>query len=116
MLLPCSSAPRNPAASGLQSIVWREKWEATRDEQWKEKLTFAVVLGVACESWSSAARGSSALAWSSGWSPRAELGYAVVVAPGEALRQTVSWQRENLLEQPVDYAAEDAVIAELGLA
>jgi nucleoside-diphosphate-sugar epimerase len=46
---------------------------------------------------------------------RAELGYTEVVAPAEALRQTVAWERDNLPEQPLDYAAEDAVIAELGL-
>jgi hypothetical protein len=27
-----------PNASGTQSIVWRATWEATRDEQWKQKL------------------------------------------------------------------------------
>jgi predicted RecB family nuclease len=27
-----------PDASGLQSIVWRARWEATRDEEWKRKL------------------------------------------------------------------------------
>jgi predicted RecB family nuclease len=27
-----------PDASGAQSIVWRVRWEATRDEQWKQKL------------------------------------------------------------------------------
>jgi nucleoside-diphosphate-sugar epimerase len=46
---------------------------------------------------------------------RAELGYVEVVAPGEALRQTVAWERKNLPDQSLDYAAEDAVIAELGL-
>jgi nucleoside-diphosphate-sugar epimerase len=46
---------------------------------------------------------------------RAELGYREVTAPAEALRQTVAWERANLPEQPLDYAAEDAVIAELGL-
>jgi nucleoside-diphosphate-sugar epimerase len=46
---------------------------------------------------------------------RAELGYAEVVAPAEALRQTVAWELENLPDQAVDYAEEDAVIAELGL-
>lgn len=25
-------------ASGLQSIVWRKRWEATKDEKWKKKL------------------------------------------------------------------------------
>src|SRR5260370_38605889 len=28
----------DPDASGTQSIVWRVRWEATRDEQWKRKL------------------------------------------------------------------------------
>jgi nucleoside-diphosphate-sugar epimerase len=46
---------------------------------------------------------------------RAELGYTEVVAPGEALRQTVAWERQHLPDQPADYAAEDAVIAELGV-
>ena len=27
-----------PAASGLQSIVWRAKWETTHDDDWKQKL------------------------------------------------------------------------------
>jgi predicted RecB family nuclease len=27
-----------PEASGIQSIVWRMRWEATRDEQWKRQL------------------------------------------------------------------------------
>lgn len=27
-----------PGASGLQSILWRAKWEATHDYQWKQKL------------------------------------------------------------------------------
>ena len=46
---------------------------------------------------------------------RAELGYTEVVAPEEALRQTVASERENLPEQPSDYAAEDAVLAQSGL-
>ena len=46
---------------------------------------------------------------------RAELGYTEVVAPEEALRQTVASERENLPEQPSGYAAEDAVLAESGL-
>ena len=28
----------DPEASGLQSITWRIKWEATRDVEWKQKL------------------------------------------------------------------------------
>jgi hypothetical protein len=28
----------DPDASGSQSIAWRVRWEATRDEQWKQKL------------------------------------------------------------------------------
>src|SRR5262249_52867772 len=27
-----------PSASGTQSIVWRKRWEATRDGQWKQAL------------------------------------------------------------------------------
>jgi nucleoside-diphosphate-sugar epimerase len=46
---------------------------------------------------------------------RAELGYLEVLASDEALRQTVAWERQNLPDQPPEYAAEDAVIAELGL-
>lgn len=46
---------------------------------------------------------------------RVELGYTEVVAPAEALRHTVYWERQHLPEQPLDYGAEDAVIAELGL-
>lgn len=34
--LGCSWTDKD--ASGIQSIVWRAKWEATHDEQWKEKL------------------------------------------------------------------------------
>jgi nucleoside-diphosphate-sugar epimerase len=45
---------------------------------------------------------------------RAELGYREVTAPEDALRQTVAWERAHLPEPPPDYAAEDAVIAELG--
>ena len=46
---------------------------------------------------------------------RAELSYTEVVAPEEGLRQTGAWERENLPDQLSDYAAEDAMIAELGL-
>lgn len=45
---------------------------------------------------------------------RCELGYAERVAPGEALRRTVAWERAVPApagELPVDYAAEDAVNA-----
>jgi predicted RecB family nuclease len=28
----------DPAASGVQSIVWRLRWQATHDDQWKQKL------------------------------------------------------------------------------
>lgn len=28
-----------PEASGIQSIVWRKRWEATKDEEWKPNLT-----------------------------------------------------------------------------
>jgi predicted RecB family nuclease len=27
-----------PDASGIQSVVWRKRWEATRGEEWKQKL------------------------------------------------------------------------------
>jgi predicted RecB family nuclease len=27
-----------PDASGVQSIVWRKRWESTKDEEWKQKL------------------------------------------------------------------------------
>src|SRR5437660_7176344 len=27
-----------PEASGLQSVVWRRRWEATKDDEWKRKL------------------------------------------------------------------------------
>jgi predicted RecB family nuclease len=27
-----------PEASGLQSVVWRRRWEATKDEEWQRKL------------------------------------------------------------------------------
>jgi hypothetical protein len=46
---------------------------------------------------------------------RIELGYTDIVAPEEALRQTVAWERAHLPHQPLDYAAEDAVITEMGL-
>jgi uncharacterized protein YbjT (DUF2867 family) len=46
---------------------------------------------------------------------RAELGYAEVAAPGEALRQTVARELENLPDQVMDYAEEDALNADLGL-
>jgi len=52
---------------------------------------------------------------------RHELGYRDLVAPLEALRRTVRWQAEHLpaqhdkvvkvLQDPFDYAAEDALIA-----
>ena len=51
---------------------------------------------------------------------RAELGYRDLVAPLEALRQTIRWQAEHLpaqhdrlvkvLQDPFDYAAEDRLI------
>ena len=28
-----------PDASGIQSIVWRKRWEATGSDEWKQKLT-----------------------------------------------------------------------------
>jgi predicted RecB family nuclease len=36
MCLGCSWS--EPDASGVQSIVWRMRWETTNDEQWKQKL------------------------------------------------------------------------------
>jgi nucleoside-diphosphate-sugar epimerase len=45
---------------------------------------------------------------------RAELGYREVVAPDDALRETVAWEREHLPAVPVDYAQEDGLLAELG--
>ncbi len=47
---------------------------------------------------------------------RAELGYREVVTGQEALRHTVPWEREHLPDEPMDYAAEDAVLKELGSA
>jgi predicted RecB family nuclease len=35
--LGCSWTEQN--ASGIQSVVWRRKWEETRAEEWKQKLT-----------------------------------------------------------------------------
>jgi nucleoside-diphosphate-sugar epimerase len=46
---------------------------------------------------------------------RTELGYTEVVASDVSLQQTIAWERQNLPDQPMDHAAEDAVIAELGL-
>jgi nucleoside-diphosphate-sugar epimerase len=45
---------------------------------------------------------------------RAELGYREVVQPDDALRETVRWEQNHLPEEPVDYAREDALLAELG--
>jgi nucleoside-diphosphate-sugar epimerase len=51
---------------------------------------------------------------------RAELGYREVVTLKDALRATLDWQRTNTPEKidpaDFDYAAEDAVLAELGRA
>jgi nucleoside-diphosphate-sugar epimerase len=44
---------------------------------------------------------------------RAELGYREVVDPDDALRRTVEWERDHMPEVPVDYAREDALLAEL---
>jgi nucleoside-diphosphate-sugar epimerase len=46
---------------------------------------------------------------------RAELGYREIAHPNEALRRTVAWERANPPAQPVDCAAEDALVAEMGL-
>jgi nucleoside-diphosphate-sugar epimerase len=45
---------------------------------------------------------------------RAELGFREIADPDEALRQTVAWERDHLPELPVDYATEDALLAESG--
>ena len=49
---------------------------------------------------------------------RTELGYREVTAPADAYARTVAWERANPAEQDdlaaFDYAAEDAVLAELG--
>jgi nucleoside-diphosphate-sugar epimerase len=45
---------------------------------------------------------------------RAELGYREVVKPDDALRETVHWEQNHLPEEPVDYAREDALLAEVG--
>jgi len=51
---------------------------------------------------------------------RAELGYQEVVSLEDALRRTIEWQRTNTPEKidpaDFDYAAEDAVLAEMGRA
>jgi predicted RecB family nuclease len=36
-LLGCSWT--EPDASGIQSVVWRRRWEDTKDEEWKQRLT-----------------------------------------------------------------------------
>jgi nucleoside-diphosphate-sugar epimerase len=45
---------------------------------------------------------------------RAELGYEEIVPPAEALRRTIAWERAHPPTQSVDYAAEDALLAEGG--
>jgi nucleoside-diphosphate-sugar epimerase len=44
---------------------------------------------------------------------RAELGYREIVQPAEALRKTIAWERANPSAQSLNYAAEDALLAEL---
>jgi nucleoside-diphosphate-sugar epimerase len=46
---------------------------------------------------------------------RRELGYCEEVTPAEALRHTVEWEQQNPPDPapPTDYAAEDAILAEL---
>ncbi len=44
---------------------------------------------------------------------RAELGYREVVDPNDALRETVTWERNHLPEVPVDYAQGDTLLADL---
>jgi nucleoside-diphosphate-sugar epimerase len=46
---------------------------------------------------------------------RAELGYREIIASDDALGATVAWERAHPPEQPVDWTAEDALTAELGL-
>jgi hypothetical protein len=45
---------------------------------------------------------------------RAELGYREVVDPGDALRETVEWERDHLPDVPVDYPQEDGLLAQFG--
>jgi nucleoside-diphosphate-sugar epimerase len=44
---------------------------------------------------------------------RREVGYTEPVSLAEALRKTVAWERAHPPEQPMDYAAEDTLLAEL---
>ena len=44
---------------------------------------------------------------------RTALGFHEVTADDDALRATIRWERDYLAEQPVDYKAEDALLAEL---
>jgi nucleoside-diphosphate-sugar epimerase len=43
---------------------------------------------------------------------RTELGFQEVVSADDALRATIRWEQDHLAEQPVDYQAEDALLAE----
>lgn len=45
---------------------------------------------------------------------RTELGFQEIVAADDALRATIRWEQDHLADQPVDYQAEDALLAELG--
>jgi nucleoside-diphosphate-sugar epimerase len=46
---------------------------------------------------------------------RTELGYDETVTLDEALKKTISWERQNPLKTPADYSSEDALISGLGL-
>jgi nucleoside-diphosphate-sugar epimerase len=46
---------------------------------------------------------------------RTELGYQEIIPPDEALRATLAWERTHPPELPAEWAAEDALIAEMGL-
>lgn len=46
---------------------------------------------------------------------RAELGYSEAAPFDEALQRTIAWERANPPEAPLDYAAEDALFAKLGV-
>jgi hypothetical protein len=49
------------------------------------------------------------------WWTRSRLHYREVGPADEPLRRTVAWERANLPDQPLDYAAEDAVMPGRGL-
>jgi nucleoside-diphosphate-sugar epimerase len=43
---------------------------------------------------------------------RRELGYQELVGEEEALKRTIAWERANPSEKVIDYAAEDAILAD----